>query len=131
MKMKTTLLALMALLSSASAMADYEFTEFCNDCMVTRVTCRQAGGGVDSGYLLSISSGGFAGVTMATISEETFSGGRELTKLVVEAKTDDQNHPGLIAYDGARFNLVINRGEESSGYAPARLRAQIGNQIVA
>ena len=100
------LLGLLVLVSSVSA--------FASDERVMEVSCHDARIGLgDTGYSLSISSGGFTGMTLGTLSEQTFVAPRVLKTVTLTSSRESMNQ----VYRGKGMKLVITM----ESFAPTKI----------
>ena len=101
----------------------------CCDRLVTEVVCHDTNGYRDAGLSITIQSGGFAGLTTATVSEMTIAGPVAVSTMIV-SRSDSARHPGLIAYSGEKFRLLINTSEVKEGFSPASVKTKIKGRTV-
>jgi hypothetical protein len=122
MKSAFALIALFAV-STTAAHADYS-----PDKEYTVLVCRDANLDlVDAGTAVVIKSGGFAGLTLAEVSENTFHGPMALGTVAVHSVPQTHSVAPVI-YEGRDFELAIytRLAPLSSGMLHAHLNAEIG-----
>jgi hypothetical protein len=124
MKSAFAIAALVAL-SATAAQAEIRYP----DQMYTVVTCRDANLDlVDAGTAIVIRTGGFAGITLAEVSENTFHGPVSIGSVLVHSTL--VTRPGApTIYRGTDFELVIEKDAAPlrNGMLPAHFKATVGN----
>ncbi len=91
------------------------------DAMYTILTCRDARPIADAGYVVSITTGGIAGITIAHLSEQTFAGPRQLAAVAVDRSPSRirRPNPNIYAFVGQDFSLTLSLDDVNSAYEMA------------
>lgn len=131
--MKSLTIAFVAICCSTGASAstvDYKFEDGCCDRVVTQLVCRDTRGHYDEGITVTIESGGLVGITAARVAHTTIAGTKRFPAITVTPVEAPSNYPGLVAYRGAKFRLVINTADVRRELAPAKLKTVIRGKTV-